>query len=254
MDRTTLITGASSGIGRALAGEMAQRGHDLGLGARRIEALEEVRREILRENPERRVEIRELDVTDYDEVPAFVREMATAFGGLDVVVANAGVGGNGLVGHGHARTDRAVIETNVLGAMATIDAAVELFLRQGRGQVVAISSVAAFRGLPGSGSYSASKAAIATYADAVRAEVHGKPIKVTTLYPGYIDTAINQEVRSRPFLIDLDKGARLIADKIERGAGSSTVPVFPWKIVSRILRVLPTAAVAKAAATERTGD
>jgi hypothetical protein len=254
MTRKALITGASSGIGNSLALKLARRGYDLGLGARRTDALQDLREEILQQNPDRRVEIREFDVTNYDKVPVFVEELATALDGLDMVIANAGVGGNGLVGHGHARADRAVIETNVLGAMATIDAAISLFLRQGRGQIVVISSVAAFRGLPGSGSYSASKAAIATYADAVRAEVHGLPIKVTTLYPGYIDTAINQEMTRRPFLIDLDKGARLIADKIERGANSSTIPVFPWNVVSRILKVLPTAVVAKVAATERADD
>jgi len=251
MSRTTLITGASSGIGRALALELARRGHDLALGARRVDALGTLRDEIAARHPERRVEIRELDVTDYDAVPGFVEEMATALGGLDIVVANAGVGGVGIVGQGHARADRAVIETNVLGAMATIDAAVALFRRQGHGQIVAISSVAAFRGLPTSASYSASKAAIATYADGVRAELHGLPIKVTTLYPGYIDTAINQDMKSRPFLIDLDKGARIVADKIERGVGSSTIPVFPWNVVSRVLKVLPTAVIARGAAAEQ---
>jgi short-subunit dehydrogenase len=243
--KTAAITGASSGIGRALALELAGRGYDLGLGARRVEALEELRGEIARRHPDRRVELRRLDVTDYDSVPAVIDELATALGGLDVVVANAGIGSAGRIGEGHAPADRAVIETNVLGAMATIDAAAALFRRQKTGQVVVISSVAAFRGLPGSGSYSASKAAIAVYADALRAELHDTPIKVTTLYPGYIDTPLNDHMARRPFLISLDKGAAIIADKIERGVQSSTIPVWPWNVVSRILRVLPTAQIAK---------
>ncbi|HWE14344.1 MAG TPA: SDR family oxidoreductase [Solirubrobacteraceae bacterium] len=253
MTRTALITGASAGIGRALAHQFAQRGYDLALGARRMDELQQLRQEILEHHRDRRIEIRELDVTRYDEVPAVVEELAAELGGLDIAIANAGVGSAGPVGHGHARADRAVIETNLLGAMATIDAAVALFLRQGRGQIVAISSVAAFRGLPGSASYSASKAGIAVYADAVRAELHGTPIEVTTLYPGYIDTPLNQQMARRPFLIGVDKGATLIADKIERVVNSSTIPVYPWNVVSRLLRILPTAWIAKMATIERAG-
>jgi short-subunit dehydrogenase len=243
--KTALITGASSGIGKALAHELATRGYNLALCARRLDALETLRDEIRQRTPERRVEPRRLDVTDYDQVPAIIDELASTLGRLDVVIANAGVGSTGPIGCGHARTDRTVIETNVLGAMATIDAAVALFQRQGRGQVVVISSVAAFRGLPGSASYSASKAAIAVYADALRAELHGTPIKVTTLYPGYIDTPLNERMPSRPFLISLDKGARLIADKIERGAKASTIPAYPWSVLAPILRIVPTALIVK---------
>jgi hypothetical protein len=253
MSKTALITGASSGIGHALALELAARGYDLGLAARRLDALQELGQEIRQRHPDRRIELRRLDVTDYDQVPTTIDELATALGGLEVVIANAGVGGSGAIGHGHAQADRAVIETNVLGAMATIDAAVALFQRQGRGQIVAISSVAAFRGLPGSASYSASKAAIATYTDALRAELHGTPIKVTTLYPGYIDTPLNEHMPRRPFLISLDKGAAVIADKIERGVKTSTIPTFPWNVVSRILRILPTSQLAKMATTTPDG-
>jgi short-subunit dehydrogenase len=235
MTRTALITGASSGIGHALAVELAARGYDLGLAARRLDALQQLEQEIRQRHP------------DYDKVPTAISEFAAALGGLDVVIANAGVGSSGPIGDGHAQADRRVIETNLLGAMATIDAAVALFHRQGRGQIVAISSVAAFRGLPGSASYSASKAAIATYTDALRAELYGTPIKVTTLYPGYIDTPLNEHMPRRPFLISLDKGAALIADKIERGVKTSTIPTYPWNVLSRILRILPTSQLAKMA-------
>jgi hypothetical protein len=243
--KTALITGASSGIGRALALELAARGYDLALGARRLEALGELRDEIRQRHPDGRVELRRLDITEYDQVPIVVDELAAALGGVDVVIANAGVGGGGPIGQGHAQADRALVETNLLGAMATIDAAAALFRRQGRGQIVAISSMTAFRGLPGSGSYSASKAAVAVYADALRAELHGTPIKVTTLYPGYIDTPLNQQLERRPFVISADKGAALIANKIERGVKSSTIPVFPWTVVARVLRILPTAQIAR---------
>jgi NAD(P)-dependent dehydrogenase (short-subunit alcohol dehydrogenase family) len=104
---------------------------------------------------------------------------------------------------------------------------------------------AEFRGLPGSASYSASKAAIAVYADALRCELHGTPITVTTLYPGFIDTPLDQDLKRRPFLISLDKGAAVIADKIEQGVKTSTIPVYPWNVLSRVLPILPTGQIAK---------
>jgi len=245
--KTAFLTGASSGIGQALAPELAARGYDLVLAARRIESLEQVKQDIAARFPQRRVEVRALDVTRYEDVQSAIAAAAEDNGGLDLIIANAGIGSTSAIGHGNFDGDRAVIETNVLGAMATIEAAVALFRRQNRGQIVVISSVAAFRGLPGAGSYSASKAAIAVFADAARAELHGTPIRVTTLFPGYIDTPINQDMKSRPFLIGVDKGARIIADLIERGVQTSTVPVYPWNIVGRLLRILPTAVLVKSA-------
>jgi short-subunit dehydrogenase len=247
MSKTAFLTGASSGIGQALAPLLAARGYDLVLAARRADSLEQLKQAIAVSQPQRRVEVRALDVTRYDEVQAALAEAAQAFGGLDLVIANAGIGSTGYVGSGHFAGDRAVIETNVLGAMATVDAAVALMRRQNRGRIVVISSVAGLRGLPGSASYSASKAAIAVYADAVRAELHGTPIGVTTLFPGYIDTPINQKMKSRPFVIPVDKGARIVDDLIERGVQSSTVPVYPWNLVGKLLKILPVSALAKGA-------
>jgi short-subunit dehydrogenase len=238
--KTVFITGASSGIGRALARELAGRGYDLFLTARRLDALEQVRTDIATANPARRVEVRQLDVTDDADVATAIAEAAETFGRCDIVVANAGVGNSGRVGEGSMERGRLIVETNLIGAMATIDAAVALFRRQGGGQIVGVGSVAGVRGLPGSGSYSASKAGVATYLETVRAETHGEPITVTTIAPGYIDTPINQDMKSRPFLIDVEKGARITADLIERGVGYATVPRFPWTVVAPLLRVLPT--------------
>ena len=95
---------------------------------------------------------------------------------------------------------RLIVETNLIGAIATIDAAVALFRRQGGGQIVGVASVAGARGLPGSGSYSASKAGLAVYLESVCAETYREPITATTIAPGYIDTPINRDMESRPFL------------------------------------------------------
>jgi short-subunit dehydrogenase len=243
--KTVFITGASSGIGRALALELARRGYDLFLTARRLDVLEQVRADIAAVDPARIVEIRQLDVTDDRDVATAIAEAAEKLGRCDIVVANAGLGNSGLVGEGSIERARAIVETNLIGAIATIDAAVALFRRQGGGQIVGISSVAAVRGLPGSASYSASKAGLGVYLESVRAETYREPITVTTIAPGYIDTPINQDMRNRPFLIDVEKGARITADLIERGVKYSTVPRFPWTVIAPILRVLPTSLLAR---------
>lgn len=243
--KNVFITGASSGLGHGLALELAARGYNLALAARRAGSLAEIKQTLVAKYPSCRVELFTLDVQRYDDVAPALIAAAKALGGLDIVVANAGVGSTGPVGKGFFQSDRAVIETNVIGAMATLDAAVAQFRAQGHGHIVVISSVAAFRGLPGSASYSASKAAIAVYADAVRAELFGKQIKVTTLFPGFIDTPINRNMKSRPFVIGQEKGTRIIADLIERGVQTSTVPVFPWNLIGALVRVLPTSIVAK---------
>ncbi len=236
MAGATIITGASSGIGRALALELARRGHDLGLTARRLDKLEELRREI---GAASRVELRALDVRDTAAVHATIPELAAALGQVDRIVANAGIGGGHAVGTGHFATDRDIIETNVLGAMATIDSALALFRAAGRGHVVGISSVAAFRGLPGSAAYSASKAALSTYLEAARVEVHPLGIRITTISPGFIDTPINEELKNRPFVITAEAGARQIADMIEGGTVSSTVPRLPWGPFGALMRAIP---------------
>jgi NAD(P)-dependent dehydrogenase (short-subunit alcohol dehydrogenase family) len=243
--KTVFITGASSGIGRALALELASRGYDLFVCARRLDLLDQLRAEIASAHPARRVEVRRLDVTDDADVAAAIEEAAEKLGRCDIVVANAGLGSSGPVGEGRMGRDRIVIETNLIGAMATIDAALALFRRQGGGQIVGVASVAGVRGLPGSGSYSASKAGLAVYLESVRAETHREPITVTTIAPGYIDTPINQDMKSRPFLIDVAKGARMTADLIERRVGYATVPRFPWTVVAPLLRVLPTSWLAR---------
>ena len=244
MSQSVLITGASSGIGRQLAIEFAARGYRLALTARRLDALAALRDELQARHPGRAVEIAALDVQRTAEVAPAVEALATALGGLDIVVANAGIGDTGLVGTGGFARDAAVIQTNVLGAMATLDAAVALFRRQKRGQLVAVSSVAAARGMPGAGAYCASKAALAVYADSIRHELYGTGIAVTTLYPGFIDTPLNNHLAKRPFLVTVEDGARRMADLIERRAGNAAVPRWPWTAMMTLLRHMPSAQLA----------
>ncbi|HWH95432.1 MAG TPA: SDR family NAD(P)-dependent oxidoreductase [Baekduia sp.] len=236
--RTAYMTGASSGIGRALALELAARGADLFLAARRADALEEVRARIATEHPARRVVTSVLDVTDLDAARANVAEAAAALGRLDLIIANAGTDAAGRIGDGHWADHLKVMTTNYLGATATLDAGVEVLRRQGGGQIVGIGSVATF-GEPGGAPYCSSKAGLEVYLQSLRTETWREPIAVTTISPGYIDTPINQAMASRPFLIDATEGARVIADRIERGGGRAALPKWPWPYVSFMMRHLP---------------
>ncbi len=245
MSQKILITGASSGIGRALAYELAGRGYALALTARRSDALEDTRNDLQRQYPGITVAIHPLDVTDYDSVPGVIAACAEGLGGLDILFANAGIGLGEKVGRGRFDKARRTIETNLLGAMACIDAAVALFREQGHGHIVGVCSVTAFLGLPRMASYGASKAGLALYLASLRAEVYGQNIQVTVLNPGYIDTPLNDMLKSRPFLISAEKGAALIAGTIERKVKSSPVPAWPWRILEPILKRLPTRVIAK---------
>ena len=251
-----IVTGATSGIGRALALELAGRGYDLGLTARREQLLAELAAEITSRHPDRRVVARRVDVTDLDATRDAVRALFAELGDVGLVVANAGIGGSHRVGTGQFERARDIVATNLLGAMATIDAAVECWrARPGPGprRIAGITSVAGFRGLPGSSAYSASKAGLSVYLEATRGEVAPLGIEVIDIAPGFIDTPINQDMASRPFLIDTADGARRIADLIERGVRRSTVPVWPWTAIGWLMRAIPDAVWTRVSASAHRG-
>jgi NADP-dependent 3-hydroxy acid dehydrogenase YdfG len=244
MAKSIIITGASSGLGEGMARHLARRGHRLALCARRRERLDALAKE-LASAPGGEPILETLDVTDYARVRDVMRGLATRLGTVDVVVANAGIALKTPVGKGCFDDVRRTIETNLLGAIATIEAAVEIFREQGHGHVVGISSVAAVRGFKGQGAYSASKAALSRYLEALRAEVLGENIAVTDLAPGFIDTDLNRSVKSRPFLVTAEKGTATLADLIEKRVGFRYVPAWPWTVVAQVLKLLPTSQIAR---------
>ncbi len=244
MPRSVMITGASSGIGAALAYELAARGHDLALCARRRDKLEELRTAIHQHHPGIKVAIRALDVTRYAQVASVLEDLAATVGGLDIVVVNAGIDLVGKIGQGQFDKCRHTVETNLLGAMATADAAIQHFMTRGRGHIVGISSIMAFRGLPRNAAYSASKAGLANYLQAVRPYLRRKGIDVTIFYPGFIDTPLNDMLPRRPFLITAEKGARLMADRMARKVKAAMIPPWPWALVKWVLRVAPDRVIA----------
>jgi len=224
---------------------MAKRGYSLALTARRTELLETLRGEIVTLYPSVAVEVLALDVTDYEAVSTAVRDLAGALDGLDTVFANAGIGLKETIGMGQFDKSRKNIEVNLIGAMATVDAAVSYFLERGSGHIVGNCSVAAFRGMARNGSYGASKAGFANYLEALRVEVYRKDIDVTVLYPGFINTDLSDGLHTRPFVISAEKVAEIIATKIEKKVKSSTVPVFPWALIGRLLKILPLRVISK---------
>jgi NAD(P)-dependent dehydrogenase (short-subunit alcohol dehydrogenase family) len=237
--RSIFITGASSGIGEALAVEFARRGYDIAIAARRADRLDAQASRLLGLGATRVLPVT-LDVTDFDAIAGTLRRAATEFGRLDILVVNAGVGYSLPAGKGKFDLARRTLDTDLTGAIATIEHALPLMRAQGGGQIVGITSIAGVRGMPFMGAYSAAKAGLHRYLQALRAEVRHEPIVVTELAPGYIDTDMNRDVANRPFVIPVANGAAIMARMIERQVGHRYVPMWPWTLVAPILRVLPT--------------
>lgn len=238
-----LITGASSGLGEGMARAFAAMGRDLALAARRTERLEALREELLADHPGIRVEIAALDVDDPDAVATVLPELAGRLGGVDRVVVNAGIGRGASVGAGKAQVNRSVLVTNVLGAHATCEAAMELFRAQGMGHLVLISSVASIRGMRQTRTaYGASKAALNALGEGIRSDVHGSGIVVSTILPGYIETEINVGRRG-PFTVDLDTGVRALVQAVEKEPVRAFVPAWPWRAIGTFLRLAPLRAI-----------
>lgn len=239
---TVVITGASSGIGRELALEMARRGHHLGLTARRMALLEKLREEIHGTiAPNLKVELAVLDVCQTETVNSTLLELFARLGGIDTIVVNAGVNDVTNIGQGDLDKELKLINTNLSGAIATIGAATEHFLARGKGHVVGISSLASLQPFAQQAAYSASKAGVSMYLKAARIELRQKKITVTDILPGYIATDIvdGMDISKLPFAIPATKAAKEMADLIEKKVESGVVPAFPWKLVRPFLGHLP---------------
>jgi short-subunit dehydrogenase len=239
--KTVLITGASSGLGAEMARQLAEKGHDLALCARRTEKLETVRAGILAAHPERRVEVRALDVNDDDQVFEVFRAFQSDFGTIDRIIINAGLGTGAPIGTGRYDANRRTAMTNFVAALAQSEAAMEIFREQNAGHFVMISSMSAMRGMPKSmTTYAATKAGVAHLAEGLRNEMHGKPISVTVLYPGYIASEMNEGVAGKtPLMVSTEKGVRAMVEAIEKEKDSACVPALPWAPMSVVMKHAP---------------
>lgn len=250
------ITGASSGIGEALARHYAANGAQydtlgilgilgtpdtpvtpatLGLAARRQRRLFD----LVAELPGVHAPY-PLDVADAPALEAAAGDFIARFGCPDIVIANAGISVGTLTGEAEdLPAFRRVLETNVLGMVHTFAPFIQAMQARGSGTLVGIASVAGIRGLPGAGAYSASKAAVIAYLEALRVELRSSGIKVVTLTPGYIATPMTaKNPYPMPFLLPADVAARRFARAIARG---TRYAVIPWQmgLVAKLLRLLP---------------
>lgn len=245
MNKTVVIIGASSGIGASLAANYAKRGYNIALCARRSEKLAELKGTLENSQPNIKVASYSLDVNQLDTVAPVLTQIKQDFTQLDVVIANAGITGIRKTGSGDLTTDLNIIQTNLLGAIACIDGAVAIFKEQGFGHIVGVSSFSAYRGIPGSAAYSASKAALSNYMQAVRTELQRRKIQVTTIHPGFIKTDLAENMDKYPFVISSEKAATIIVNKLEKKKDDIVVPAWPWTILKHIMPRLSDKAVGK---------
>ncbi|NLV77753.1 MAG: SDR family oxidoreductase [Rhodococcus sp.] len=235
-----LITGASSGLGAEMARQFAARGHDLALAARRTDRLEELRTELMGANPGITVSVRALDVNDHDAVFRVFREFDEELGGLDRIIVNAGLGKGQPLGTGYFRANAQTANTNFLGALAQSEAALELMRPRNAGHLVLISSMSAIRGMRGNiTTYAASKAAVASLGEGMRSDLADTGITVSTIFPGYIRSEINEKVKKVPFIVDTETGCRALVAAIEKEPAKAYVPGWPWIPLAYAMKVLP---------------
>ena len=235
MSLRVLITGASSGIGRALAAEYASRGATLGLVARRADLLQQMTVDLPVPSAAYPV-----DVRDAAGLARAAEDFGKRFGGADVVIANAGVSaGTSTERSEDLEVFQEILDINVMGLVNTFQPFIAAMRSARHGTLVGIASVAGFRGLPGAGAYSASKAAAIAYLESLRVDLHGTGVAVVTICPGYIATPLTEKnPYPMPFILPADVAARRMANAIER---RKRFTVIPWQmgVIGAVLKILP---------------
>lgn len=234
----TLITGASSGIGAALAQRLARHGDHVILVARRLRLLQEVAARITAAGGSSEISV--CDVTIGEAARACVSEALRKHGRIDRLVLNAGGGGRTLPENLTSEEIRAALELNLFGVVNFIEAALPALLQQGGGQIVAVGSIAGYRGLPHAASYGAAKAALMNYIESLRIDLAPKGISVTLAAPGFVTTKDTKKQRAKPMAMQLDRAVEILARSILKRRPYVS---FPWTLawIARLMRLLPAA-------------
>jgi short-subunit dehydrogenase len=242
-----MITGASSGIGAALARELSRRGHSLALIARRAELLDALAAEL--KTPAVALPC---DATDSAAVRATVAKGEAALGGpFDLAVANAGVGVTFTAKHFNLDDAKRMVEVNVIGTMVLFDAVIPGMVERRSGHFAGVASLAGLRGLPTASVYSATKAFMQTFLEASRVELARYGVAVTIINPGFVVSAMTDRNEFKmPFLMSAERAARIIADGLERRARVVQFPL-PMSLLMRLTRALPNAVFDKVMGTRR---
>ncbi len=210
--RVVFITGASAGLGRAMAAEFARRGAAVGLIARRETELRNAIQEVREAGGT--AAYRVADAGDRAAVGVAVGALTAELGPCDIMVANAGVGESNTAADLNIPGAEKVIRTNLLGPMYAFEAVMPAMLQRGRGHLVGVSSVAAFKGLPGAAAYCASKAGLSAYLESLRITLRAKSIAVTTLCPGFVRTAMTEKNDQMLWVLEPDAAARKMVNAI----------------------------------------
>jgi short-subunit dehydrogenase len=214
-NRVAVITGASSGIGRALAVALAARGARVGVTARRADRLDELTREVRAAGGT--IEAAACDITDRAATLAAVRGLADRLGPVDLMIANAGLGQTAGADPMNVPVFEQMVKVNVLGVAYSFEAVMESMLARRSGHLVAISSLAAYKGLPNSAGYCATKAAVNTYCEGLRIELHGRGVAVTCVCPGFVRTEMTAgKTHPMPLVMGADRAAARILGALAR--------------------------------------
>lgn len=235
--RKAFVTGASSGIGWSLALRLAGAGFEVAICARRRAHLEALARAIAEAGGRARVVV--ADVSRPAEIVEAIRAADDEMGGLDLVVANAGVGHERWSGKLRWEDVEPVVAVNVAGAAATLTAVLPRMVERRRGHLVGISSLAGLRGMPRSAAYSASKAFLSTFLEGLRVDLRGTGVAVTDVRPGFVRTPMTAQNRFRmPFLLEVEEATAEILRGIERRAPVVAFPA-PLAAAVGVGRLLP---------------
>jgi len=232
----TLVTGASSGIGAALAKRMARHGDHVILVARRVRLLQEVAAEITSAGGSSEIAV--CDVTIGEAARNCVAEVLRKHGRIDRLILNAGGGSRTPPEQLTSADMRASFDLNLFGVVNFVEAALPNLLAQGKGQIVAIGSLAGFRGLPHAASYGAAKAALMNYIESLRIDLAPRGIAVTLAAPGFVVTRDTKKQRAKPMSIDVERAADVLANAI---LAQRPYVSFPWRLawIARLMRMLP---------------
>lgn len=231
------LTGASSGIGEALAYELARRGARVALTARRGEVLEKLATEIRSRGGQ--VECFPGDVCDLAQMKTVVAEIEARMGPIDVAIANAGTHIFTVPEEFNSEEYLSLMNLNFGGTLRCVEAVLPAMLKRGRGALVPVASLAGYRGLPRAAAYGASKSAMIHFFESIRFHLVRRGIVISIVNPGFVKTPLTDRNDFKmPFLVDAPRSARIICDGIERGKREIAFP-FPFNLVLKIARMLP---------------
>lgn len=237
MSLNIFITGTSSGIGESLAYYYSQKGYTIGITARRNDRLLTVADKCIElgGNPI----VYNIDVSDKEKCKDAAKDFMSTNKSIDIVIANAGVGGDDNILSGDPSEINRILKINLLGVTNSVIPFIPKMKEQHSGRIAIISSIASFRGLPHHGGYSASKAALRNLTESWNYTLKPYGISLTTIFPGYIDTEMTKDHKFKmPFLMHSDKASRIIANSIQRKKRKLILP-WQWKFIIPIFRILP---------------